>query len=91
MSNDHLEQLRTEILSLTEPERAELAHELIQSLDAPVGGIEGAWCQEISRRMAEIKTGQPIWLDRRNLQKRLQAGISIQQTNANANANIGTS
>lgn len=36
MTAEPLERLRSEILALSEAERAELAHDLIKSLDAPV-------------------------------------------------------
>lgn len=54
-----LQRLRSEILALSEAERAELAHELIQSLDAPHDNdAEDAWEREISRRIGEIDSGQ---------------------------------
>lgn len=76
MSTAKLERLRSELLTLSEPERAELAHALITSLDAPADeGVEAAWDQEIVRRIAEIDSGQAKLLDREEFRKRIQAGI----------------
>jgi len=50
MSTATMERLRSEVLTLSEPERAELAHELIKSLDAPADeGVEAAWDTARSR------------------------------------------
>jgi len=50
-----LRELRSEVLSLPEAERAELAHELVNSLDAPADAdVADAWDREIQRRLAEI-------------------------------------
>jgi Putative addiction module component len=44
MATEALERLRSQIMVLPEAERAELAHELIKSLDAPQdNGVEDAW------------------------------------------------
>jgi len=71
-----MEQLRSQVLTLSEPERAELAHELIKSLDAPADeGVEEAWDREIVRRIAQIDAGQAKLLDREEFRKRIQARI----------------
>lgn len=71
-----LEQLRSEILSLSETERAELAHALIQSLDAPADrDVEKAWDDEISRRLKEIDEGQAALIDRSEFRRRMQAKL----------------
>lgn len=71
-----LEQLRSEILSLSETERAELAHTLIQSLDAPADSdVEKAWDHEISRRLKEIDEGQAALMHRSEFRKRMQAKL----------------
>jgi len=65
MTAEPLQRLRSEVLALSESERAELAHVLIQSLDAPRdNGVEDAWEREISRRIAEIDTGQAELVER---------------------------
>jgi len=79
MSNNTLEKLRSQVLNLSELERADLAHELIQSLDAPVEeGVEAAWDQEIVRRIAQIDAGQAKLLDREEFRKKLQDRIGNQ-------------
>jgi putative addiction module component (TIGR02574 family) len=54
-----LAELKEKAAQLPEPERAELALSLIESLDVPPDeGVEEAWDREISRRMAEIERGE---------------------------------
>jgi putative addiction module component (TIGR02574 family) len=46
-------------LSLSEEERADLACSLMESLDAAVDeGTEGAWNEEITRRVTELDSGK---------------------------------
>lgn len=76
MSTTTMKRLRSEVMTLSEPERAELAHELIRSLDAPADeGVEEAWDREIVRRIAQIDSGQAKLLDREEFRKRIQARI----------------
>ena len=53
-----IEQLKSQAGSLTRPERAELAHFLLTSLDAEEEGVDEAWRVEISRRVADIRSGR---------------------------------
>ena len=63
-------------MTLSESERAELTHELIQSLDAPVDEkVEEACEQEITRRIAQIDSGQAKLLNRKEFRKRMHAAI----------------
>ncbi len=56
--SDLLNKMKNEALSLPVDDRAELAHELIMSLDEGVDSdINNAWEAEISRRVQEIKDG----------------------------------
>lgn len=72
-----IEQLRSQVLNLSETERADLAHDLIKSLDAPVDeGVEDAWDREVVRRIAQIDAGQAGLLDREEFRKRLQDRIT---------------
>ena len=74
MSNTTLAKLRSEVLGLPESERAELAHELVKSLDAPVDpDAADASDKEILRRLAEIDTGTAKLIDRDELRRRLRA------------------
>lgn len=76
MSTDILHKLRSEALGLPEPERAELAHALVESLDAPPDtDVADAWDKEIARRLAEIEAGTAKLIDRDEFKRRLQARI----------------
>lgn len=58
MSSATLAKLRTEALDLSESERAELAHELITSLDGPADpDVKKAWSVEVSKRLDAIEKG----------------------------------
>ncbi len=64
MATETLERIRAEVLELTETERAELAHDLIASLDAPGEyDVENAWDREILHRVSLIDSGQAKLLD----------------------------
>ena len=76
MTAEPLQHLRSQILALSEAERAELAHDLIQSLDAPRdNGTEEAWDQEIARRIREIDAGQAELVDRVEFRKTIRAKL----------------
>ena len=76
MATEPLRRLRSEILALSEAERAELAHALIQSLDAPRdNATECAWDREVMRRISEIDAGQAELLDRETFQRRMRARL----------------
>jgi putative addiction module component (TIGR02574 family) len=68
-----LKKLREEALTLPEEERAELAYDLIESLDSPADpDAADAWDAEISRRLAEIDAGTAKLVDRAELRRRMQ-------------------
>lgn len=76
MGSTTLEKLRSEVLGLPEPERAELAHELMKSLDLPVDLDAGdAWDKEVLRRLAEIDAGTARLIDRDELRRRIRARL----------------
>jgi len=76
MTAEPLQRLRSQVLALSEAERAELAHDLIESLDAPRdNGTEEAWDHEISRRIGEIDAGQAELVDRAEFRKRIRAKL----------------
>ena len=54
-----IEQITTDALTLSEPARAQLAHALLRSLDAPAEeqGVESAWEVEVARRMERLRQG----------------------------------
>jgi putative addiction module component (TIGR02574 family) len=79
MATEALERLRSEMMALSETERAELAHELIQSLDAPRdNGVEEAWDREILRRISVVDDGQATLLDREEFRRRMRARFGAQ-------------
>jgi putative addiction module component (TIGR02574 family) len=57
-----LEDLKAELAGLTEQERAELAHFLIDTLDnaKAEGDIEAAWDAGLTRRADEIQRGTAV-------------------------------
>lgn len=74
MATETLRRLRSEALMLPETERAELAHELVKSLDAPADpDVADAWDKEILRRLAEIDAGTAKLIDREEFRRRMQA------------------
>ena len=79
MATEAIERLRSEIMMLSETERAELAHDLIKSLDAPRdNGVEDAWDREILRRISVVDAGQAKLLDREEFRKRMRARFGAQ-------------
>ena len=77
MSSPTLEKLRSEVLRLPESERAELAHELVKSLDAPadVDAAE-AWEKELLQRLAEVDAGTARLIDREELRSRMRTRMN---------------
>ena len=74
MSNLTLETLRSEALRLSDKERAELAQDLMKSLDAPADpDAADAWDREISRRLDEVDAGTATLIDRAELRRRMLA------------------
>ncbi len=64
MASVALEKLRNRALELSEAERAELAHDLVASLDdKPDPGAADAWDDEILRRVEEIDQGTAALVD----------------------------
>lgn len=76
MNSVALERVRSEALRLPEAERAELARELVVSLD---GGVDSdadeAWDAEVVRRLAEIDSGSAALVDRETLRQRMRTRI----------------
>lgn len=59
-----LEALRSEALALTEMERAQLASDLVASLDGPAdAGLADAWDIEICKRINEIEAEPALTLE----------------------------
>jgi putative addiction module component (TIGR02574 family) len=50
----------TQLESLTQQERAELAYAVLLSLEPEETGVEEAWDEELARRVARIRSGQAV-------------------------------
>jgi putative addiction module component (TIGR02574 family) len=76
MGDSDLERLRAEVLRLSDTERAELAHDLVKSLDEPADqDAAEAWDREVARRLDAIDAGTAKFIDREELRRRLQARL----------------
>lgn len=76
MNTAELERLRAAALELTEAERAQLASELVASLDGPADtDVAAAWDTEICRRINEINNGTATLLDADEVLARARARI----------------
>ena len=76
MGNTTLEKVRSEALNLSEAERAELAYNLVVSLDGPPDpDVEKAWDAEIMRRLSEIDSGTAKLVDRKEFSRRMRVRL----------------
>ena len=74
MSHVTLEKLRSEALRLSDEERAELAQDLMKSLDAPTDpDAADAWDKEVSRRLDDVDAGTVTLIDRAELRRLMPA------------------
>lgn len=55
-----VEQFKSQVGTLSVPERADLAYFLLTSLEPEEEGAEAAWRDEIARRVAEIRSGLAV-------------------------------
>ena len=77
MGAETLNQLRSKALMLPASERAELAHALVTSLNAPVdANATEEWDKEILRRLAEVDSGTVRYIDRDEFRQRMKVGVS---------------
>ena len=73
MAKQSVEELRRQALGLPETDRAELAWDLVASLDGPADSdVTEAWDKEILKRLAEIDAGTAELIDRDELTRRLR-------------------
>ena len=71
------QKLQTELTRLSDEERGELAHFLIQSLDSRADeGAESAWDEELELRAEEITSGQTVGEPAEKVFSELQAKYS---------------
>jgi putative addiction module component (TIGR02574 family) len=77
MPNPNFTDLRATALQLPESERAELAHDLVASLDgvADVDALD-QWDAELLRRLAEVESGSVALLDREQFRERIRARLT---------------
>ena len=74
MSSTTLQRALGLALKLPENERAALVHDLIASLDGPAdAGAQQAWEAEITKRLAELKTGNARTVDAGEALRRIDA------------------
>ena len=72
MTNQALDDLRANALSLPESDRAKLAHDLVASLDgAPDADALNRWESELLRRLAEVEGGTASLLSRQEFRDRM--------------------
>ncbi len=77
MASAILRRLRDEALLLPDGERAELAHELVKSLDAPADADAAhLWDQELLRRLAEVEAGTAMLVDPDEFRLRMRARLA---------------
>jgi putative addiction module component (TIGR02574 family) len=77
MASQTLQKVRSEALDLSEAERAELAYDLVVSLDGPVDeGISQVWEEELTRRMDEVDAGTATLVDRSEHDRRMRDRLS---------------
>jgi putative addiction module component (TIGR02574 family) len=68
-----LEQIRNQALALSESDRAELARDLLKSLDGPPDpDANNAWDADIERRLKQIDEGTVQPMDREELRRRFR-------------------
>jgi len=73
MSSTMLDRVRNEALELSESERAELAHDLVLSLDGPRDPLAAElWDAEILRRVDEVEAGTAQLVERDEFKRRMQ-------------------
>jgi len=75
----NLKEIESQALQLSPPERGELIHRLIISLesdpeDSPEA-IAKAWDEEIARRVADMDAGKTVWIPAEEVFARLDALI----------------
>jgi len=71
-----LETLLNQAKSLSEPDRARLAHDLLATLDGhPDADAATAWEQEVRRRLAEVQDGSAETISREEFTERLNSRL----------------
>lgn len=77
MANRIMDRLRNEALNLLRADRAELACELVQSLDSPADADAASeWDAEILRRLDQVTSGSASTIDRAELARRMRKRLA---------------
>ena len=81
-----LKEIESQALQLSPPERSELIHRLIVSLegdpeDSPEV-VAKAWDEEIARRVADMEAGRARWTPADEVMNRIRARIGAAKTGA---------
>jgi len=75
-----LKEVESQALQLSPPERGELIHRLIVSLEGELKdtpeAIAQAWDEEIARRVAGMEAGRTQWIPADEVMARLRAKIN---------------
>lgn len=80
MSVEILNNLRSQIMTLTEAERIKLTHELVMRLDNSSNkSVEQAWAEEIEKRIIKVESGNAKLLTLNEFEKKMQAKLSSYQ------------
>ena len=81
-----LKEIENQALQLSPPERGELIHRLIVSLDGEPEespeAIAKAWDEEIARRVADMEAGRTQWTAADEVMTRLRTKISAAKAGA---------
>ena len=81
-----LKEIESQALQLSPPERGELIHRLIVSLDGEPEespeAIAKAWDEEITRRVADMEAGRTQWTPADEVMTRLRTIISAAKAGA---------
>jgi len=67
-----LEELKSTVSGLPIPERAELAHYLLHTLEAPEEGAAAAWLAFAGRRMDDIRAGRVVGISAEQVMESLR-------------------
>lgn len=74
MTRSVLDELRPRALALAAEDRAELAHELLVSLDGPPEhGVAAAWDVELRRRLDEVESGSVTLIEADEVMRKVRA------------------
>ena len=70
------EQLLAEVLNLPEPERADVAARILESLEGSHDAdVDEAWARELERRAAAVDSGEVVTSDWNVLRRRIERDI----------------